>query len=64
VIAACRRRGPGTRRGAGRGRIGIRRRRTRITYTGRGYDHGYREGEKADIGGPKIRPRPAGALGR
>jgi hypothetical protein len=39
-------------------------RRTRVTYTGSGYGDGYREGQKADIGSTKIRPRPAGALGR
>jgi Protein of unknown function (DUF2786) len=39
-------------------------RRTRITYTGSGYGDGYREGQKADIGGSKIRSRSAGALGR
>jgi Protein of unknown function (DUF2786) len=36
----------------------------RVTYTGGGYGAGYREGEKADIGGAKLRSRPAGALGR
>ena len=39
-------------------------RRTKVTYTGRGYADGYREGQKADIGGAKLRPRAAGALGR
>jgi hypothetical protein len=39
-------------------------RRTKVTYTGRGYADGYREGQKADIGGAKLRPRSAGALGR
>ncbi|MBV9855167.1 MAG: DUF2786 domain-containing protein [Streptosporangiaceae bacterium] len=39
-------------------------RRTRITYSGNGYHAGYREGEKADIGGPRIRPRSAPALAR
>ncbi len=39
-------------------------RRTRITYTGRGYGDGYREGQRADIGGTKIRSRSAEALGR
>jgi hypothetical protein len=38
-------------------------RRTRVTYTGSGYGDGYREGQQADIGGPKIRSRSAGALG-
>jgi len=36
----------------------------RVTYSGTGYGAGYREGQKADIGGPKLRSRPAGALGR
>ena len=36
----------------------------RVTYSGSGYGDGYREGEKADIGGTKIRSRSAGALGR
>jgi len=36
----------------------------RVTYSGNGYGDGYREGEKADIGGAKIRSRSAGALGR
>jgi len=39
-------------------------RRTRVTYSGGGYGDGYREGQKADIGGPKLRSRSAGALGR
>ena len=39
-----------------------RTRRTRVTYTGNGYADGYREGQKADIGGAKLRSRPAGAL--
>jgi len=41
-----------------------RTRKTRVTYTGSGYTDGYREGQKADIGGAKIGPRSAGALGR
>ena len=39
-------------------------RKTRVTYSGSGYGDGYREGQKADIGGAKLRSRPAGALGR
>ena len=39
-------------------------RRKRVTYSGSGYGDGYREGQKADIGGAKIRSRSAGALGR
>jgi hypothetical protein len=39
-------------------------RKTRVTYSGDGYGDGYREGQKADIGGPKLRSRAAGALGR
>jgi hypothetical protein len=39
-------------------------RRKRITYSGSGYGDGYREGQRADIGGAKIRSRSAGALGR
>jgi hypothetical protein len=38
--------------------------RKRVTYSGGGYGAGYREGQKADIGGAKLRSRPAGALGR
>jgi hypothetical protein len=38
-------------------------RKTRVTYSGGGYGDGYREGQKADIGGRKLRPRAAGALG-
>ena len=38
-------------------------RKTRVTYSGSGYGDGYREGQKADIGGPKLRARTAGALG-
>lgn len=41
-----------------------RTRRARVTYTGNGYADGYREGQKADIGGAKLRSRPAGALSR
>jgi len=37
-------------------------RKSRITYSGNGYQHGYREGQKADIGGAKIRPGARGAL--
>jgi hypothetical protein len=36
----------------------------RVTYSGGGYCAGYREGQKADIGGAKLRSRPAGALPR
>ena len=39
-------------------------RKTRVTYSGSGYGDGYREGQKADIGGAKLRSRGAGALGR
>jgi hypothetical protein len=39
-------------------------RKARVTYSGGGYGDGYREGQKADIGGPKLRSRAAGALGR
>jgi hypothetical protein len=39
-------------------------RKTRVTYSGDGYGDGYREGQKADIGGAKLRSRAAGALGR
>jgi hypothetical protein len=39
-------------------------RRTKVTYTGRGYADGYRAGQQADIGGAKLRSRSAGALGR
>jgi Protein of unknown function (DUF2786) len=41
-----------------------RTRRARVTYTGNGYADGFREGQKADIGGAKLRSRPAGALAR
>ena len=33
-----------------------RTRRTRITYSGNGYRSGYAEGERADIGGKRLRP--------
>ena len=39
-------------------------RKARVTYSGGGYGDGYREGQKADIGGGKLRSRPAGALRR
>ena len=39
-------------------------RKARVTYSGGGYGDGYREGQKADIGGAKLRSRAAGALGR
>jgi hypothetical protein len=35
----------------------------RVTYSGGGYGAGYSEGQKADIGGAKLRSRPAGVLG-
>jgi hypothetical protein len=38
-------------------------RASRVTYTGNGYGAGYREGQKADIGGAKLRSRAAGAIG-
>jgi hypothetical protein len=38
-------------------------RKSRVTYTGNGYGAGYREGQKADIGGAKLRSRAAGAIG-
>ena len=41
-----------------------RTRRTRVTYSGNGYQAGYREGQKADIGGAKVRARSATALSR
>jgi hypothetical protein len=40
-----------------------RTRQSRITYTGTGYASGYREGQKADIGGAKLK-RGAAALTR
>ena len=39
-------------------------RKSRVTYSGNGYGAGYREGQRADIGGGKLRSRPAGAIGR
>ena len=39
-------------------------RRMKVTYTGRGYADGYREGQQADIGGAKLRSRSATALSR
>ena len=36
----------------------------RVTYSGSGYGDGYREGQKADIGGGKLKSRPAGSLRR
>jgi hypothetical protein len=41
-----------------------RTRKTRVTYSGNGYQAGYREGQKADIGGAKVRSRSAAAIGR
>jgi Protein of unknown function (DUF2786) len=41
-----------------------RTRKTRVTYTGSGYRDGYREGQKADIGGAKLRSPSSGALTR
>ena len=41
-----------------------RTRKTRVTYSGNGYQAGYREGQKADIGGAKVRSRPGSALSR
>jgi hypothetical protein len=35
-----------------------------VTYSGSGYGDGYREGQRADIGGAKLRSRSAGAIGR
>jgi len=40
-----------------------RTRQARVTYSGNGYSDGYREGQKADIGGGKLR-RGAAALSR
>src|ERR1700759_3383239 len=37
-------------------------RRTRITYPGNGSRSGYAEGERADIGGPRVRPGSGRAL--
>ena len=39
-------------------------RKARVTYSGSGYGDGYREGQRADIGEPKLRSRAAGARGR
>ena len=39
-----------------------RTRRTRITYSGNGYRSGYAEGERADIGGKRVRPGSGRAL--
>ena len=39
-------------------------RKARVTYSGGGYGDGYREGQKADIGGGKLRSRAARALSR
>ena len=41
-----------------------RTRKTRVTYSGNGYQAGYREGQKADLGGAKVRSRSAAALSR
>jgi hypothetical protein len=41
-----------------------RTRKTRVTYSGNGYQAGYREGQKADIGGAKVRSRSGAAIGR
>ncbi len=41
-----------------------RTRKTRVTYSGNGYQAGYQEGQKADIGGAKVRSRSAAALSR
>jgi len=38
-------------------------RATRVTYSGSGYGAGYREGQRADIGGRKLGARPATAIG-
>jgi hypothetical protein len=39
-------------------------RTSRMTYTGSGYGDGYREGQKADIGGARLQPGGARALPR
>jgi hypothetical protein len=39
-------------------------RKTRVTYSGGGYGDGYREGQKADIGGAKLGRRTAKPLSR
>ena len=41
-----------------------RTRKTRVTYSGNGCQAGYREGQKADIGGAKVRSRSGSALSR
>jgi hypothetical protein len=38
-------------------------RRSRVTYTGNGYGAGYSEGQRADIGGARLRPGSGRALG-
>jgi hypothetical protein len=40
-----------------------RTRKTRVTYSGNGYQAGYREGQKADIGSTKVGQRGTAALG-
>ena len=40
-----------------------RTRKARLTYTGSGYQSGYREGQKADIGSTKLQPTGAKPLG-
>ena len=37
-------------------------RRSRVTYSGNGYGAGYAEGQRADIGGSRLRRRPGRAL--
>jgi hypothetical protein len=39
-------------------------RKARVTFSGSGYGDGYREGQRADIGGAKLRSRSARALPR
>jgi hypothetical protein len=39
-------------------------RRSGVTYSGGGYGEGYRQGQKADIGGAKLRARQGQAIGR
>ena len=41
-----------------------RTRKTRVTYSGNGYQAGYQEGQKAEIGGAKVRSRSGTALSR
>jgi Protein of unknown function (DUF2786) len=41
-----------------------RTRKTRVTFSGNGYADGYREGQKADIGGAKVKARSGVALPR